>query len=399
MNEYILENEVQDYITEHLNVDVLSLLFTKSPFPKVSIKELVEQIDAKTRIKKKLPTWFSTPNIYYANKLNISQTSSELTAKYKADIVNGKTLLDITGGFGVDSYAFSKKMQLVYHLEENKKLSEIARHNFKALKATNIKTIGRDGLKFLSNNDIDFDWIYIDPSRRTEKKEKVYFLSDCKPDVIKHLDLLFLKCKTILIKTGPLLDLEAGIRQLENIVEAHILGVENEVKEVLWVLQKDYSDSVLIKAVNLGKNNREDFTFYLHEEKQAISQYTNPEEYLYEPNTPILKSGAYRLLGERYGLKKISQHSHIYTSMEFKKFPGRSFKILETLLYNKKLIRSLGVAKANITTRNFPMSVAEIRKKTKLKDGGEVYLFFTRNKAEKLIIIKCRKINTASEGK
>lgn len=393
MNKHILKSEVQDYILEHLHTDVLSLLFAKSPFQNVSMKELVEQIEAKAKSTKKLSTWFSTSNIYYANKLNISQTSSELTANYKTGIVNGKTLLDVTGGFGVDSYAFSKKVKQIYHLEENNELSTIASHNFKQLEALNIEVICGNGLSFLSDSNINFDWIYLDPSRRTEKQEKVYFLSDCIPDVTKHLDLLFSKSSNLLIKAGPLLDLDAGIGQLKNIFEVHIVGVENEVKELLWVLKKGYSGPIQVRTVNLIKNLKQEFVFYNHEEKHAVSEYSLPENYLYEPNAPILKSGAYRLLGERYGLKKLNQHSHLYTSTRLIEFPGRRFKIDEVIPFSKKRLKSFEFDKANITVRNFPITVSEIRKKTQLKDGGEIYLFFTKNSSSQLIVIKCTKIH------
>ncbi|MGB3152554.1 MAG: class I SAM-dependent methyltransferase [Maribacter sp.] len=357
------------------------------------MKELVEQIEAKAKSTKKLSTWFSTSNIYYANKLNISQTSSELTANYKTGIVNGKTLLDVTGGFGVDSYAFSKKVKQIYHLEENNELSTIASHNFKQLEALNIEVICGNGLSFLSDSNINFDWIYLDPSRRTEKQEKVYFLSDCIPDVTKHLDLLFSKSSNLLIKAGPLLDLDAGIGQLKNIFEVHIVGVENEVKELLWVLKKGYSGPIQVRTVNLIKNLKQEFVFYNHEEKHAVSEYSLPENYLYEPNAPILKSGAYRLLGERYGLKKLNQHSHLYTSTRLIEFPGRRFKIDEVIPFSKKRLKSFEFDKANITVRNFPITVSEIRKKTQLKDGGEIYLFFTKNSSSQLIVIKCTKIH------
>lgn len=391
MNLHILDKEVQEYISEHLDTDVLSLLFKKTPFPNVSFKELVEQIESKSKSKKKLPSWFSASNIYYPNKLNISQTSSETTADYKAGITYGKTLLDVTGGFGVDSYAFSKKIDRVYHLEENEELSQIASHNFKALKADAITVVSGDGLKFLSTSKIDFDWIFIDPSRRTKNKEKVFFLSDCQPDVTQHLDVLFSKSNNILIKAGPLLDLDAGTKELKYTKEIHIVAVNNEVKELLWVLKKGYDDSILVKTINLHKNDKQVFSFNLEEEKEATSTYSEPQTYLYEPNTATLKSGAYKLAGERHGLKKLNQHSHLYTSTQLSKFPGRIFKIQQVVPYNNKYFKSLGIKKANVTVRNFPISVASIRKKLKLKDGGENYLFFTKNMLDELIVISCKK--------
>lgn len=393
MNEHLLQHEVQQFINDHLNTDVLSLLFTKSPFPNISIQELVEQIEAKSKSRKKLPTWFATSNIYYANKLNISQTSSETTADYKANLVSGKSLMDMTGGFGIDSFAFSKKMKRVIHLEENVLLSQTANHNFQKLRAENIEVIRGDAFQFLWDTSIEFDWIYLDPSRRTDTNEKVYYLSDCNPDVTKHLDYLFSKSQNILIKTGPLLDLDAGIGQLKHTHEVHIIGVENEVKELLWVLKKGYSGPIKIKTVNIGKKINHEFSFFLHEEQQAVSDFSSPRNYLYEPNATILKSGAYRLLGEQFGLCKLNQHSHLYTSAHLKEFPGRIFKIDKVIPYSKKNLKSIGIEKANITIRNFPISVSEIRKKTKIKDGGDIYLFFTKSIFDHLIIICCSKIS------
>lgn len=392
MNQHLLTDEVQRYILDNLNTDVLELLFTKSPFPKISIQELVEQIEAKAKCKKKLPTWFATSNIYYANKLNISQTSSEITANYKAALVDGKTLLDITGGFGVDSYAFSKKIENVYHLEENVNLSKIASHNFRQLKAENIKVIPGDGLQYVADNAVTYDWIYLDPSRRNDKNKRVYFLSECKPNVPQNLDALFTKTSNLLIKTGPLLDLEAGLEELKHVYAIHIIGVDNEVKELLWILKKGYTGPVQIKTVNLAKASIQEFSFLLHDEKEAVSTFSLPQEHLYEPNATILKSGAYRLAGKEFGLNKLHQHSHLYTSNELKDFPGRTFKIDWVIPYNKKSMKSLGFQKANITTRNFPISVAKIRKITKWGEGGENYLFFTKNQLEELIVISCEKI-------
>ncbi len=392
MNKYLLQQEAQEFIDENLHTDVFALLFTKSPFPNISMQELVEQIEAKSKSRKKLPTWFATSEIYYANKLNISQSSSELTANYKANLVRGKSLLDMTGGFGVDSFAFSQKVDRVYHLEENIKLSQIAEHNFKKLKADNIEVITSDGFKFLLGSSKEFDWIYIDPSRRTDSNQKVYYLSDCTPDVTQHLDILFSKSNNILIKTGPLLDLDAGMRQLNHINKIHIVAVENEVKELLWVLKKGFSGPIEINTVNIDKKSNQEFSFYLQEEQQATSDYSLPQKYLYEPNATLLKSGAYRLIGQRFALKKLNQHSHLYTSVELKEFPGRVFKIDKVMPYTKKNMKSIGFGKANITIRNFPLSVAEIRKKTKLKDGGDVFMFFTRDSGKNLTIIICSKI-------
>ena len=186
MNKNRLKTGVQGFIQENIDTDIVSVLLKKSNFDDIDSKELAEQIEAKKKCKSKLPLWYKTTQIYFPNKLNIEQTSSEKTAAYKAKIVAGESLLDLTGGFGIDSYFFSKKMSEIYHCEIDKNLSEIAAHNFKILEAKNIKCVAENGLEFLEKNDAFFDWIFIDPSRRNETKGKVFFLEDCLLSIAKQ---------------------------------------------------------------------------------------------------------------------------------------------------------------------------------------------------------------------
>ncbi|WP_449421097.1 THUMP-like domain-containing protein [Saonia flava] len=369
----------------------MSVLLKKSNFKGISSKELGEQLEAKKKCQDKLPTWYSTPLIYYANKLNIEQTSSEITAQYKSRIVSGKTLIDITGGFGVDSYYFAKKISHVYHCEINENLSEIATYNFQILGLKNIQNIIQNGIEFLTETNEKFNWVFVDPSRRNESKGKVFFLADCLPNVPQHLDLFFGKSDNILIKTSPLLDFSIGIKELKFVKEIHVVAVNNEVKELLWVLEKNYLKEVAIKTINLKKTGEEVFGFSLSEEKDVIPNYGPPSNYLYEPNAAILKSGAFKLVGKQFLLNKLQEHSHLYTSENVIDFPGRRFKIEMVLPYSKKEVRSLKLTKANITTRNFPESVTSIRKKFKIKDGGEDYLFFTTDLNDNYIVLCCIK--------
>lgn len=392
MNKNILNTGVQDFIENNLNADIMSVVLKKSIFPKVSSKELAEQIEAKKKCLKKLPSWYNSKNIYYPNKLNIEQCSSEITAEYKAGIVDGKSLLDLSGGFGVDSYYFSKKMQQVIHCEINEKLSQIASHNFDVLGVKNIETIQADGLVFLDKTQQTFDWIYLDPSRRSTAKEKVFILSDCTPNIVEHLELLFSKTKNILLKTSPLLDLSLGIQQLKFVKEIHIVAVNNDVKELLWVLKRDYQGDVTITPINFAKKRIESFRYLLSDEKNSFPLYSLPLSYLYEPNASILKSGAFKNIAIKYNLQKLHENTHLYTSSELLDFPGRRFKILNILEYNKKGLKKLDVGKANITTRNFPYTVVEIRKRFKIKDGGDNYLFFTKSINPGYLVIECQKI-------
>ncbi|WP_055444675.1 THUMP-like domain-containing protein [Lacinutrix himadriensis] len=392
MNKQLLNTEIQAFINSNLDTNIASLLLKGIDFPSLETKEIIEQIEAKKRCKTKLSTWFSTEEIYYPNKLNIEQTSSETTAKHKASLLKGKTIIDLTGGFGVDCYYFAKHFNQVIHCEINEQLSQIVAHNYKQLKVENIETIAQDGLAYLQSTQISLDWIYIDPSRRHDSKGKVFFLKDCLPNVPEHIDVLFNKANNILIKTSPLLDLTIGLNELKHVKTIHIVAVNNEVKELLWVLEKDYTDGVTIETCNIKKDSAETFNFPLEEEISTISQYSLPLAYLYEPNAAIMKSGAFHTITNTLEVFKLQQHSHLYTNDTLIDFPGRVFKIEKVMPYNKKVLKKEGFEKANITTRNFPESVEQIRKKHKIKDGGNVYLFFTTDLENNKMVIQTKKV-------
>jgi len=391
LNKNILTTEIQNFISENLRTDLITLLLRPLIFQGVANKEIAEQIEAKNKCREKLPLWFGTANIYYPNKLNIEQTSSESTAQYKAALVSGNSLLDMTGGFGVDSYFFGHYMEEVLHCEMNRDLSEIAEYNFKILGRTNIHSKAMDGIEFLKNSELTFDWIYIDPSRRNDVKGKVFLLSDCLPNVPYNLETIFGRSQNIMIKTSPLLDLSAGLRELRFVKEIHIVAVKNDVKEILWILERAYPNEISIKTANLVGTEIERMDFMLDEEKLALCNFSKPLSYLYEPNSAILKSGAFKTVANKFNLFKLHDHSHLYTSNQLLDFPGRRFKVVKTIPFNKKELQKLNIKKANITVRNFPISVAEIRKKFKFKDGGDDYLFFTTDPNGKKIVVYCRK--------
>ncbi len=392
MNLAILHSDVQDYINENLKTDPTTLILKGVPFNEVTTAEVVEQIEAKIRCEKKLPTWYQQSNIYYPNKLNIEQTSSEATASYKSHLIAGKTLIDLTGGFGVDSYYFSKTFERVTHCELNRELSKTVKHNFKMLNISNIETIAEDGLSQLQNSSQNYDWIYIDPSRRHESKGKVFFLKDCLPNIPEHLEILWSRSDHILIKTSPLLDLTVGINELDHVKNIHIIAVNNEVKELLWNLEHGFSGKITVNTVNIKNISSEEFEFFMDEESLVEPIYSEPLIYLYEPNSAIMKSGGFNALTSAFKVGKLHKHSHLYTSENLIEFPGRTFKIEQTIPYNKKAFQKFSIKKANITTRNFPETVQNIRKALKIKDGGESYLFFTTNFKNEKIILVCTKV-------
>jgi hypothetical protein len=392
LNPDILDPKIQEFIDSNIGVLPSKLALQKNPFPTMEWISIVNQIAAKTKAKDKLPTWFLTPQIIYPSKISVEQTSSEKTASYKATIVSGEKLIDLTGGFGVDDYFFSKIIKDVAHCEINNELSDIVKHNCKQLKAYNISCYAGDSLETLLKLNTQWDWIYIDPSRRNDAKGKVFMLKDCFPNVPENLGFYFKNTNSILIKTAPILDISAGINELLHIKSIHIVAVENEVKELLWELQKDYTGSICIRTINLAKENTETFDFILNENLE-LPIFELPQKYLYEPNSAIMKSGGFDQVGNVFNLNKLHKHSHLYTSDEVKNFPGRVFEIQKSISFTKSEMKQhLENTKANITTRNFSDSVESIRKKWKIKDGGNVYCFFTTDKNNSKIVLICTKI-------
>ncbi len=395
MNKNILQPFVQNYINQHLNADLAQLALEGIEFEGITDREVLEQIQAKKKAVKKLPEWSSKKNIYFPPKINLEQTSSSITGKYKSSLVDGESLLDVTGGFGVDSFFFSKKVTEVIHCEINEDLSRIANHNFEQLHANNIACLAIDGIKYLEENkNIKFDWIFLDPARRDNLHRKVFQLKDTTPNILYHLREIFNHTNNILLKTSPLLDISLGINHLENVEEIHVVGIKNEVKELIWKIKKGYTGDVKIITFNfINEDQNKTFSFNYSNEKKIAPHLSTPSTYLYEPNACIMKSGGFSSLAEKYKLDKLHPNSHLYTADKLMDFPGRIFRIEEVIPYNKKTVRKkFGKQKHHVTTRNFTLKVSDIRHLFKLEDGGDSYLFFTTNWKGKKIIIRCSKI-------
>ena len=389
--ESLLQPEIQDFINKNLNEDSTKLALKKNPFPEVNYSVLINQIITKKKAKEKLPTWFLLENIIYPEKISIEQTSSETTAKYKASLVSGEKLLDCTGGFGIDDYYFSKRFKSVIHCELNPDLSQIVKHNFEVLKATNIDCFHGDSTEILEQLNERFDCIYIDPSRRNDAKGKVFMLADCLPNVVDLQDFYFQFTNTILIKTAPILDLRAGLLELKNVAQIHIVAVDNEVKELLWKIEKNFNKSPEIIAINLEKEKQT--ITKIKSSKSYFASYSLPKKYLYEPNASLMKSGGFEAVSELFAVGKLHQHSHLYTSDELIDFPGRKFQIDVIIPFQKKEISQfIQGKKMNVSTRNFPIKPEEIKKKYKILDGGIIFAFFTTNLNNEKIVLLCTKL-------
>jgi hypothetical protein len=393
LNNPILHPEIQEFIIQNTGADLTKLALQKNPFPEVDWISILNQIEARTKAKDKLPTWFSAKDIIYPSKISVEQTSSEKTAAYKASLIEGETLIDLTGGFGVDDYYFSQRFKSIAHCEINEDLSAIVSHNFEQLHIKNSHFYADDSANVLNNLNQKWDWIYIDPSRRNDAKGKVFMLKDCLPNVPESLDFYFEKSDSILIKTAPLLDISAGLSELKSVKNIHIIALENEVKELLFEIHKNYSGGITLKTANVLKDKIETFEFVLGAEDQFPS-YNLPQKYLYEPNSAIMKSGGFDQISTSFKINKLHKHSHLYTSEDLIDFPGRSFEIEKVISYNKNDMKNELLNKqANVTTRNFPETVENIRKKWKIKNGGNFYCFFTTDKNDNKIVLICRKIN------
>lgn len=388
MNNKLLAKSIQEYINANLNADVNQIALAKSPFDGITSAELATQISAKKKSEKKLPTWFNTKEIYYPPVLSIEQTSSEITASYKSKLAKGATLIDITGGFGIDAYYFSKKLKAVTHCEINPELSAIAKHNAGALKAANIMFKAEDGIAYLQDTDAAFDTIYVDPARRAEKG-KVFMLKDCTPDIVSNLDALLEKSTRIIIKTAPLLDISAGLSELKQVSEIHIVSVKNECKELLWVIDKGFAKDTKIVAVTLNNGMEKDFSFFKSSADASVQFADNLvlADFLYEPDAALLKSGAFNLIGKNYELKKLHPQTQLFTSSTIKKdFPGRIFKIENVFTTGE--LKKKGNLKGNVIVRNYPAKPEELVKKYKIKADQDQFLIFTKMGNSENIVVE-----------
>lgn len=383
MNRLILDIEVQQYISEHINADVRKIALSKSPFKEVSTKELSTQVKARKKAEKKLPTWFQQQGIYYPEPLSIEQCSSETTAAFKASLINGDKVIDLTGGFGVDSFYFAKKAKSVLHCEIDDELSQIAAHNAAVLEVNNMAFLSGDGMAFLKATDETFDTIYIDPARRSDAG-KVFMLKDCTPNVVEHLDLLLNKGSRVIIKTSPLLDITAGLKELNHVTAVHVVSTKNECKELLFVLEKDAQTPISIISTTLNKNLKQ-FSF-LHEEKTVPVIADQLLNYIYEPDVALLKSGGFNMIGQKYNLEKLEEQTQLYTSNEVKpEFPGRIFKVEE--LVSAADLKKNKILYGNVLVRNYPDQADQLARKYKIKPGKE-FLIFTQMKPSRRIIIR-----------
>lgn len=378
MNINLLNKEVQYYINANLNSDLHSLLLKKSPFSKVTIQEIAEQIKGKLVADKKFPFLLKN-KILFPKNLSLEQSSSVETALYKKILVEGNSMIDLTSGFGIDAFFISQNFQEITLVESQKELLEIVEHNWEVL-GRKAQFINQDLYEFLNTNKQSFDLIYLDPARRDGNKKKVFLLQDLSPNILEIQSQLLEMSGKVMIKLSPLIDISYLVSEIKNLKEIHIVAVKNDVKELLILIEKNYTDDVMVKAVNLLTEEPE-FSFNYNTQDNKI-EYSDVLRFLYIPNNAILKSGNFNGVATFFHLKKLDVNTHFYTSNEWvANFPGR---VLEVEKINSKQIKKGEYY--NIISKNHPMKPAEIKKKYGLKDGGNQYLIFTQSKNKKIIL-------------
>ena len=377
-----------DYIRQHADEDVRQLALRGHKCPDVDLQYALEQIAGRQKARTKLPSWAAIDGIVYPPHLSMEQCSSEVTARYKASIAGkGALFVDLTAGFGVDMAFISQGFQKAVHVEQQPQLCAISSENFRLLGLNHIEVVCGDGVAYLHTMR-HADLLFIDPARRDVHGGRTYDISDCTPNVLEILDEMLEKADRVMIKLSPMLDWRKAVADLGKVNEVHIISVDNECKELLLILSKT-KKPLRVFCVN----NDECF-----EVVEGISSQPRPlpqdMRYLYEPNASVMKAGCFDLIEQRFGVVQLERNSHLFVSdKEILGFPGRQFLIEKRTSMNKRELKATlaDVDQANITVRNFPMSVAELRKRLKLKEGGDVYIFATTISDEGHQLLVCRK--------
>jgi len=390
MIEKLLQREVQDFIVAHEHDDERALVLKHKTILDVPAHFIAEQISGRRKAKIKTPLYYNTRNILYPPGLNLEQSSSEKTAQLKADALKStcdrEAIADLTGGFGIDSFLLSKVFKTVHYVDPNASLLEIARHNHETMGATNIQYHNTTAEEFIKQSP-NLSCIFIDPSRRDKSNQKVFKLADCEPNAPLLLPELFTHADYVLIKTSPLLDIQQGIQELTGVEKILVVAVDNECKELLYLCHHGFEGEPDVVAINI-EETRQEFSFNPSIEKSATTNFSDPLSYVYEPNAAILKAGAFKLLAEWFSILKIQTSTHLYTSDHLiQDFPGRIFKVIQRVKSDPKLVKEVfPEGKANIITRNYPLTPEELKKKIKLKDGGDLYLLAFSGQKEKFLI-------------
>lgn len=385
----MLKKEEFDFITNNKAEDPKSLAFkTHGMFPN-TMGFLLNQIKLRQKTKKKLPTWFENTKLLFPTNLSSEQCSSEITSDYKASLFKGKSFIDLTGGLGVDTLAFSRNFDSGIYIERNEELAKIAKHNLRVLEANHISVISDSGIDYLIKSDKVFDLVYIDPDRRPTET-RVYDFSDCQPNVLEHLDLLLDKGKKVLIKASPMLNIDLCINQLRYVENVTVVSYKNDCKEILFTISKGFTGFTDITAVELGTDHKVSVNF---SELDLETPLTDCKTFIYDPYVSFRKAGMTEYLAEKHQLTTFNPNSFILTSDKLlTDFPGRIFKLIKSIPADKKALKKEGIKRANLITRGFFLSADLMHKQLKLDRGGNTFLIPQKNTDGKVVLHICEKI-------
>ena len=397
-----MENEATiQFVREHRQEDVRTLALKARGNSDIDLPWALDQIQGWQTAHRKLPTWSAIDGIIYPPHLSMEQCSSEQTARYKSGIVNSlpegshETLVDLTGGFGVDFAFMASSCQRAIYVERQEHLCKIAKNNFELLGLAHATVINKDAESILDELTTDpaSTLLYLDPARRDSNSARTYAITDCTPNVLELLPQLLKAAHHILIKLSPMLDWHKAINDLGGrVAEVHIVSTSNECKELLMLLIASHEGEPVIHCVN--DSQRLTFTPSQNDVPVTLADEDDGASFLYEPNASVMKAGCFGLLTERYPIKALAIDSHLFVSSEdIKGFPGRQFVITNQTTMNKKEVKQAlaGITQANVATRNFHLTAQQLRQRLKLKDGGDTYLFGSTNHAGQHLIYVCRK--------
>ena len=396
-----LNQQFWDFVHSHADDNCLSLRLKYSNVSDFNISYAIDQIEARQKVKDKLSFVAHNKRFLFPSILSAEQCTCEAVARFKANhILKGcyNSICDLTGGLGIDTLAFSSVIPSVTYVERYAEYCLAANHNFRLLNR-NIRVINSDCSDFLKEN-IGFDALYIDPARRGESNKRLFAFADCEPNVVELLPRMFEVANDVYIKASPMADISMSINELKYVCDIYVISYKNECKELLFRLNKSETaiNDVNIICVDIQTSSTSLYKFkYLEESSISDIVYSDPLNYLYEPSSAILKAGAFKSVAKFYDVNKLAQSSHIYTSNSFvNSFQGRKFKIDNVIPFSSKLVKSLfkTIPVANISVRNFPLKADELRRKLKIKDGGDIYIFATTDCNKQKILILCSKITS-----
>ena len=387
MNEATLE-----FIRIHADEDVRQLAFLGKKNPEVDMAYALDQIAGRQKARVKIPSWASIDGILYPPHISMEQCSSEQTARYKARIAgNGEKIVDLTAGFGVDMAFMSAGFKQAVHVEMQPQLCAISSENYKHLGLNHVQVVCSDGVGYLHQME-HADLIFIDPARRDQHGARTYGIADCTPNVLEIIDEMLQKADRVMIKLSPMLDWQKTVADVGNVSQVHIVSVGNECKELLLEVKKGKDEKVKVFCVN----DDQVFSYEIGETHPFTPSPLHSFTFLYEPNASVMKAGCFNLISHRFGITQPDANSHLFLSDKLVEgFPGRGFVIERVSTMNKRELKEAlaGIDKANVAVRNFPLSVADLRKRLKLKDGGDVYIFATTDAKKGHLVMVCRKIS------